>query len=199
MTGTSTQSITSSDDWSVPSKTDFDTLLATVSNNSRALRLVGTSFYWNTANTNATNSSGFSGIGNGVRTNSGFLNQKQSSLYRSLTPYGTNQGWILPLISGGLTTNTSYGSSRTNGLPVRLVKTSTLLSPCQTGTYVGNDGKSYSTICIGTQEWLSQDLRETYYRDLTIIPDITDQTTWNSLSTGAYCIYDNDPYYVSGC
>lgn len=199
VTGSSSQSITSSDDWSVPSKSDFDVLLSSVSNNSRALRLVGTTTYWNSSNINATNSSGFGGIGNGIRTNSGFLNQRQSSLYRTLTPYGVNQGWVLPLISGGLTTTTSYGSSRENGSPVRLVKSTTMLSPGQTGVYYGNNGVSYPTICIGTQEWLAVDLTETYYRDLTTIPNVTDQTSWNGLTTGAYCIYDNDTYYISGC
>ena len=199
VTGSSSQSITSSDDWSVPSKSDFDVLLSSVSNNSRALRLVGTTTYWNSSNINATNSSGFGGIGNGIRTNSGFLNQRQSSLYRTLTPYGTNQAWVLPLISGGLTTTTSYGSSRVNGSPVRLVKSTTMLSPGQTGVYYGNNGVSYPTICIGTQEWLAVDLIETYYRDLTTIPNVTDQTSWNGLTTGAYCIYDNDTYYISGC
>jgi uncharacterized protein (TIGR02145 family) len=199
VTGSSSQSITSSDDWSVPSKSDFDVLLSSVSNNSRALRLVGTTTYWNSSNINATNSSGFGGIGNGIRTNSGFLNQRQSSLYRTLTPYGTNQSWVLPLISGGLTTTTSYGSSRVNGSPVRLVKSTTMLLPGQTGVYYGNNGVSYPTICIGTQEWLAVDLTETYYRDLSSIPNVTDQTTWDGLTTGAYCIYDNDTYYIGGC
>jgi uncharacterized protein (TIGR02145 family) len=199
LTGSSSQSITSSDDWSVPSKLDFDILLSSVSNNSRALRLVGTSTYWNSSNTNATNSSGFGGIGNGTRTNTGFINQKQSSLYRTLTPYGTNQAWVLPLISGGLTTITTYDSNRENGSPVRLVKSTTMLSPGQFGVYFGNNGVSYPTICIGTQEWLIVDLNETNYRDLTVIPNVTDQTTWDGLTTGAYCIYDNDTYYIGGC
>jgi uncharacterized protein (TIGR02145 family) len=199
LTGSSSQSITSSDDWSVPSKSDFDVLLSSVSNNSRALRLVGTTTYWNSSNINATNSSGFGGIGNGIRTNSGFLNQRQSSLYRTLTPYGTNQAWVLPLISGGLTTTTTYGSSRENGSPVRLVKSITTLSPGQSSVYYGNDGTSYPTICIGTQEWLALDLIETYYRDFTLIPNVTDQTTWDGLTTGAYCIYDNDTYNIGGC
>jgi hypothetical protein len=74
-----------------------------------------------------------------------------------------------------------------------------MLLPGQTGVYYGNNGVSYPTICIGTQEWLAVDLTETYYRDLTTIPNVTDQITWSGLTTGAYCIYDNDNYYISGC
>lgn len=199
VTGSSSQSITSSNDWSVPSKTDYDTLLLSVSNNSRALRLVDTTMYWNGTNSNATNSSGFSGIGNGTRNSTSFIGQKTYSLYRTRTAFDNVADWSLPLISGALTTTTSYGSIRTNGLPVRLVKNTTTLSPGQTSTYIGNDGKIYNTICIGTQEWMSQDLRETLYRNLTSIPNVTDQTTWNSLTTGAYCIYNNDIFNISGC
>jgi hypothetical protein len=53
-----------------------------------------------------------------------------------------------------------------------LLKDSTTLSHGQTGTYIGNDGKVYNTICIGTQEWLSQDLQETKYRNGSIIPEL---------------------------
>ena len=49
---------------------------------------------------------------------------------------------------------------KTNGASIRLVKNSTTLTPGQTGTYIGNDGTTYNTICIGTQEWMSEDLRE---------------------------------------
>ena len=83
--------------------------------------------------------------------------------------------------------------------PAELVKNSTTLSPGETGTYTGNDGKTYDTICIGTQEWMSEDLRETKYRGLSSIPNVTDNTAWFNLSTGAYCIYNNDLNNVGGC
>jgi hypothetical protein len=92
-----------------------------------------------------------------------------------------------------------FGSARENGGPVRLVKNTTTLTPGQTGTYTVNDGKTYNTICIGTQEWMSEDLRETKYRGLSVIPNVTTQSTWNGLTTGAYCIYNNDPLNVNGC
>jgi uncharacterized protein (TIGR02145 family) len=199
ITGSTTQSITSSNNWEVPSKTDYDILLVSVSNDSRALRLVDISTYWTGANTNATNSSGFSGVGNGLRSSVGFAAITFNSLYSTRTPYDPLGQWHLPLSTGAVTTSVSNGSLRTNGHPVRLVKNTTTLTPGQTGTYVGNDGKVYSTICIGTQEWMSQDLRETLYRGTSSIPNVTDQTTWVNLTTGAYCIYNNDPYLVSGC
>lgn len=199
ITGSTTQSITSSNDWEVPSKTDFDILLLSVSNDSRTLRLVDTTTYWNGFNTNATNSSGFSGIGGGLRSSSGFFAIKSSTLYKSRTPFSPTSDYHLVLTSGGITATISFGSSRENGGPVRLVKNTTTLTPGQTGIYVGNDGKVYNTICIGTQEWTTQDLRETLYRGLTSIPNVTDTTSWLSQTTGAYCIYNNDLNLVGGC
>jgi uncharacterized protein (TIGR02145 family) len=54
------------------------------------------------------------------------------------------------------------------------------------------DGNAYPTFMIGTQEWMGENLRVTHYRDGTAIPDVTDNTLWGSLITGAYCWYNND-------
>ena len=48
------------------------------------------------------------------------------------------------------------------------------------------------TITIGTQEWTSTNLDVTTYRDGTPIPEVTDDTTWANLTTGAWCYYDNN-------
>ena len=54
------------------------------------------------------------------------------------------------------------------------------------------DGNVYTSVTIGTQEWMSENLRTTKYSDGTAIPNITDTTAWSNLSTGAWCYYDND-------
>lgn len=79
-----------------------------------------------------------------------------------------------------------------SGISIRLIKDSTTLSHGQSGTYTGNDGKVYRTICIGTQEWLADNLAETKYRNGDTIPTVTDGTTWIGLTTGAKCAYNND-------
>jgi len=49
------------------------------------------------------------------------------------------------------------------------------------------------TIVIGTQQWSRENLDVVTYRNGDIIPQVTDETTWNSLTTGAWCYYNNDP------
>jgi uncharacterized protein (TIGR02145 family) len=54
------------------------------------------------------------------------------------------------------------------------------------------DGNAYPTITIGTQVWMAENLRVTHYRNGDPIPQVTDNTAWAALTTGAYCWYDND-------
>jgi hypothetical protein len=64
------------------------------------------------------------------------------------------------------------------------------------GTMVGLvqdfNGNYYETVKIGNQVWTAQNLRATHYTDGTAIPNVTDDTEWAGLTTGAYCWYDND-------
>jgi len=53
------------------------------------------------------------------------------------------------------------------------------------------DGNVYKTVTIGTQTWMVENLKVTHYRDGSAIPNITNATTWTSLTTGAYCDYNN--------
>jgi uncharacterized protein (TIGR02145 family) len=57
------------------------------------------------------------------------------------------------------------------------------------------DGNVYNTVTIGTQVWLVENLKTTKYRDGTDIPNVTDDTVWINLTTGAYCDYNNSPSY----
>jgi uncharacterized protein (TIGR02145 family) len=54
------------------------------------------------------------------------------------------------------------------------------------------DGNVYQTVTIGTQVWMKENLKTTHYRNGDAIPNVTDQTAWIGLSTGACCNYNND-------
>jgi uncharacterized protein (TIGR02145 family) len=54
------------------------------------------------------------------------------------------------------------------------------------------EGNVYNTTVIGTQVWMTQNLKTTKYNDNTTIPYVDDNAAWSNLSTSAYCWYKND-------
>ncbi|MGS2727458.1 FISUMP domain-containing protein [Psychroserpens sp. BH13MA-6] len=54
------------------------------------------------------------------------------------------------------------------------------------------DGHVYTTVAIGSDCWIQQNLNTASYNDGTAIPNVTDQTDWTQLETGAWAYYDND-------
>lgn len=61
------------------------------------------------------------------------------------------------------------------------------------GNVTDIEGNTYSTIEIGTQVWMAENLKTTKYNDGTAIPNITDDITWQLTNTGAYGDYSNTP------
>ncbi|PIS29553.1 MAG: hypothetical protein COT43_03570 [Candidatus Marinimicrobia bacterium CG08_land_8_20_14_0_20_45_22] len=74
---------------------------------------------------------------------------------------------------------TSYGSAK-------------LFYIHEPGTVTDIDGNVYQTVKIGNQWWMAENLKVTHYRNGEAIPNITDNTAWSNLSTGALCDYNND-------
>jgi len=170
------------------------------------LKETGTEF-WNSPNTGATNISLFNARGAGVR--SAFADGEPNDfdyigLYEFFWTthdagisggYDRGGGPFLLSNSASLVLEVMGMTSiavKLGGASVRLIKNNTTLTHGQTGTYTGNDGKVYRTICIGTQEWLADNLAETKYRNGDDIPEVTDNAAWAALVTGALCAYNND-------
>ena len=55
------------------------------------------------------------------------------------------------------------------------------------------DGNTYDYLTYGDQVWTVENAEMVTYRDGTVIPQVTDNTEWDSLTTGAWSYYDNDP------
>lgn len=183
--------------WEIPENSDYDTLSTFLGGNflsGAELKETGTT-YWYSPNSGATNSTKFNGRGSPYRNYSdGSFGEENTYL----------QMWCIDELSVPnisirrvLSFNDTYLQSWTNpnvkdGISIRLIKTTTSLSNGEEGTYTGNDGKVYRTICIGTREWLADNLAETKYRNGDTIPEVTDDTAWAALETGALCAYNND-------
>ena len=60
------------------------------------------------------------------------------------------------------------------------------------GTATDQDGNSFEWISYGSQDWAIENTEVVNYRDGTEIPQVTDNTEWESLTTGAWCYYEND-------
>jgi hypothetical protein len=57
------------------------------------------------------------------------------------------------------------------------------------------DGNTYDTVVIGTQTWLTENLKTTKYINGDPIPLVTDNTAWSEIKRGAYCWYENNINY----
>lgn len=183
--------------WHVPTFAEWFTLQSYLGGEAVAggkIKETGTT-YWTTPNTGATNETGFNARGAGYRagTTGMFAAMGRYVFFWSSTQFDASLGYragalyydsaLLPVNSATL---------KADGEPIRLLKDSTTLTDGQTGIYTGNDGKVYRTICIGTQEWLADNLAETKYRNGDDILEVTDNAAWVALTSGALCAYDND-------
>lgn len=108
------------------------------------------------------------------------------------TTDGTGAGSFTSNITG-LTEGTTYyvRAYATNSVGTSYGSAMSFTSiPYETVTDV--DGNSYRIIQIGNQWWMTENLKVTHYRNGSAIPNVTGNSDWINLTTGAYCNYDND-------
>jgi len=186
--------ISVSDDWIIPADSHIQTLVAFVGTNfsdaGGYLKETGLT-NWQTPNTGATDSFGFHWRGSGFRiTNGTFSNLFLNSPFWTTVESAISGKRLEGYYNGA---NSGYGFyNKHYGVPIRLLNPSTSLQNGETGIYIGNNGYVYPTVCIGTQEWITVNLAETLFRDLSVIPEVTDNAAWSVLSTPALCAYNND-------
>lgn len=66
------------------------------------------------------------------------------------------------------------------------------LTGCHTNSIKDVEGNAYKTVTIGTQVWMTENLKTTKYIDGTPIPMIQENDAWSELRTPAYSWYNND-------
>lgn len=190
--------------WHVPTIYEFQTLADAIGANGiydgantigGKLKEIGFT-YWNSPNTDATNEVYFNARGTGSRSTNGIY----SSLKHTGSFWTTTDFFGYGVRAGLFSDDNSFqcsldGLNKYLGYSLRLLKDNQI----DTGTMVGNDGKVYPTVTIGTQVWLAQNLMETRYRDGSLIPEVTDNAGWAALTTGALCAHNNDWNYACLC
>jgi uncharacterized protein (TIGR02145 family) len=112
-----------------------------------------------------------------------------------------------PTITDNITSNGtgtgSFTSNLTGLLPGGTTYYVRAYATNSTGTAYGNqlifttrladvDGNNYSTVTIGAQVWMAENLKTTSYNTNTPIPYVTDNTAWTTITTPDYSWYDND-------
>ena len=53
------------------------------------------------------------------------------------------------------------------------------------------DGNEYTSVRIGTQTWMVENLKVTRYRNGDLIDNILDDSDWSNTTNGAWCLYKN--------
>lgn len=130
--------------------------------------------------------------------------------YGTTTNYGQSAALIQnPLIGNsdtlvyaninGLTPETTYhyriksvnslGTSYSNDMSFKTIS-----------TVKDFEGNVYQTVKIGTQIWMSENLKSTKFNDGTSITLIENRSAWYPISDKGYCWYNNDPstYRITG-
>ncbi len=190
-----------SEGYLTPTLDDFITLATNIGGQAvggAKLKEIGTT-YWNTPNLGATNEYGFNARGTGQRIFTGVFSLfKMQWSCHTRESYDT--GWHGATIQynlPNLNISVIFSTLKQVGTALRPMRAATITellypdgTPCV--NYIGNNGVSYPTVKIGTQVWTTCNLIETHYRNGDVIPEVTDNATWATLTTGALCAYNNN-------
>lgn len=149
-----------------------------------------------------------------LMTNSTFLNGSVNANYLSTAvtfEYGTSNTLgsfvnadqnpvtgttLLPVTArlSGLTEGQTYyfRTRAENALGVAYGDILTFVPAAPPVSVLDVDGNIYPVIQIGTQYWMAENLKTTKYNDNTSIPNVTNGSTWITLTSPGYCWYNND-------
>ena len=152
---------------------------------------------WNSPNTGATDEFGFSALPGGNRAGGGtYIAVGIIGFWWSSSENLATSAWNRLLNTNSITVDRSQ-PSKNIGYLIRCVRPLTTVEQVlNDGTFLkpaqDYDGNWYEVVKIGDLAWTAQNLRTTHYADGTPIPNVTNNTDWSNLTTGAYCWYNND-------
>jgi uncharacterized protein (TIGR02145 family) len=192
------------DGWHIPSDVEWTLLTDYLGGEEVAGGKLKSTALWDSPNTGATNSSGFTALPCNTR----YIDfwSTTETVYNDARFYG------LLWDRSGVTRNSKH---KEDGLFVRCVKDlnmtfneellqmkhkyvrgiseSTSIKPKSEKTIVTDkSGNVYKTVKIGSQEWTTENLNVEHYRNGDLIPQVQDAKEWAKLTTGAWCYYNNE-------
>jgi uncharacterized protein (TIGR02145 family) len=125
-----------------------------------------------------------------------WANSPNPTLSDNFNSEGSGIGYYVNYISG-LSPGTNYylRAYATNSFGTaygnEIVFTTLLEKP----TITDIDGNVYSTIIIGSQTWMAENLKVSRYNDGSPIPYIVENSEWSSTTSGAWSYYNHDESY----
>jgi hypothetical protein len=89
-------------------------------------------------------------------------------------------------------TMSNFAIAKKSGVSIRLVASASGVSDGSFVTYTGNNLMIYTAVAINGLYWLTANLAETYFRNGSAIPIVTDNIEWAALETPAISAPGND-------
>jgi len=200
--------------WRVPTDEEWSTLINNLGGSSAAGSKLKSKFSWNNSNIGSTNISRFNALpggylSNGVFEEVGCRGLGSAGYWWTSTEFYKSFAWSRCLFNDQ--SNVSRGNfDKTPGYSVRCIKIQEKISVTDSvvvvppllvdsievarkeQNVVDIDGNIYKTVTIGTQTWMAENLKVNHYRNGDEIPNLTSDSVWSNLTTGALCNYDND-------
>jgi len=180
--------------WHIPSNSEFISLSSYLGGDSiSGLHLKEAGYtHWikPTSPLSGDNSSGFNGYGGGVA-GLVFNGLGQNGYFWSTTDQMYGNAYSMTVQNTTNLCNPSFPDYYNLGFSLRLLKNDSI----NPGTVTDYDGNVYNCVTIGTQVWINKNFICIHLNDGTIIPNVTDRTAWDSLTTLAWCVFNNDYSY----